>query len=96
MANIDTLKTLLQISDTSQDTLLDTLLDQCEEEFLLRTHQVVADGPVVIEMAVERFNRLGNEGISQMNYSGISESYFSDYSDKVQKLIRSKTRMVTL
>jgi hypothetical protein len=47
-------------------------------------------------MAVERFNRLGNEGISQMNYSGITEHYYPDYSDKVQKLIRSKTRMVTL
>ena len=96
MANIDTLKTLLQISDNSQDALLEVLLDQCEEEYLRRTHQKEADYPIVIEMAVERHNKLGNEGISQMNYSGISESYFSDYSDKVVKLIRSKTRMVTL
>ena len=96
MTNIDTLKTLLQISDTSQDTLLETLLDQCEAEYYLRTHQVVADGPVIIEMAVERYNTLGNEGISHMNYSGITETYFSDYSEKVLKLIRSKTRMVTI
>jgi hypothetical protein len=96
MANIDTLKTLLQISDNSQDTLLEALLDQCEAEYLHRTHQSEADDPIVIEMTVERYNSLGNEGISQMNYSGISESYFSDYSEKVQKLIRSKTRMVTL
>ena len=96
MANIDTLKTLLQISDTSQDTLLDTLLDQCEEEYIRRTHQPEPDAPIVIDMAVERFNRLGNEGISHMNYSGITETYFTDYSEKVQKLIRSKTRMVTL
>lgn len=96
MANIDTLKTLLQISDNSQDTLLEALLDQCTEEYLRRTHQTGPDFPIVIEMSIERYNRLGNEGISQMNYSGISEHYFSDYSEKVQKLIRSKTRMVTL
>ena len=96
MANIDTLKTLLQISDTSQDSLLTVLLDQCEAEYLRRTHQSTADAPIVIDMAVERYNKLGNEGISQMNYSGISESYFSDYSDKVVKLIRSKTRMVVV
>ena len=96
MANIDTLKTLLQISDNSQDALLEALLDQCEAEFLRRTHQTVADDPIVVEMAVERHNTLGNEGITQMNYSGISETYFSDYSDKVVKLLRSKTRMVTL
>ena len=43
MANIDTLKTLLQISDTSQDSLLTVLLDQCEAEYLRRTHQSEAD-----------------------------------------------------
>ena len=96
MANIDTLKTLLQISDNSQDALLEVLLDQCEEEYLRRTHQTEADSPIVIEMTVERYNSLGNEGIQQMNYSGISETYFTDYSDKVVKLLRSKTRMVTL
>ena len=96
MANIDTLKTLLQISDNSQDTLLQTLLDQCEAEYIRRTHQSEADSPIVIEMAVERYNQLGNEGIQQMNYSGISESYFSDYSDKVKALIRSKTRLVAI
>lgn len=96
MANIDTLKTLLQISDTSQDTLLNSLLDQCEAEYIRRTHQSEADDPIVIEMSIERYNKLGNEGISQMNYSGISETYFSDYSDKVVKLIRSKTRMVAI
>ena len=96
MANIDTLKTLLQISDNSQDTLLQALLDQCEAEYIRRTHQSEADSPIVIEMSVERYNKLGNEGISHMNYSGITEQYFSDYSDKVVKLLRSKTRMVTL
>ena len=96
MANIDTLKTLLQISDTSQDTLLQSLLDQCEAEYIRRTHQSEADDPIVIEMSIERYNKLGNEGISHMNYSGVSETYFSDYSDKVVKLIRSKTRMVAI
>ena len=96
MANIDTLKTLLQISDNSQDTLLQTLLNQCEAEYIRRTHQSEADSPIVIEMSVERYNQLGNEGIQQMNYSGISESYYSDYSDKVKALIRSKTRLVAI
>ena len=96
MTNIDTLKTLLQISDSSQDALIQALLDQCEEEYLRRTHQSTADAPIVIEMTVERYNQLGNEGIQQINYSGINEHYYSDYSDKVRALIRSKTRLVTL
>ena len=96
MARLDTLKTYLQISDTSIDTQLEAILDLCEAEYLSRTHQTEADDPIVIEMAVERYNQLGNEGIQQMNYSGISEHYYSDYSDKVKALIRSKTRLVAI
>lgn len=96
MAQIDTLKTLLQIEDTSQDTLLTTLIEQCTAEYLSRTHQTEPDGTVVNAMVVERFNRLGNEGVQSIGYSGINETYESDYSEAVQKLIRSKTRLVTL
>ena len=96
MARLDTLKTYLQISDTSIDTQLEAILDLCEAEYLSRTHQTDADDNIVIEMTIERYNQFGNEGIQQMNYSGISEHYYSDYSDKVKALIHSKTRLVTL
>ena len=96
MATLDTLKTYLQISDTSIDTQLETVLDLCEAEYLRRTHQTEADDNIVIEMAIERYNQLGNEGIQLMNYSGINEHYYSDYSDKVKALIRSKTRLVAI
>ena len=96
MANIDTLKTYLSITDSSIDTQLSTLLDLAEAEYLRRTHQATADDTIVVEMAIEKYNQLGNEGIASMNYSGISEAYTSDYSDKVVKLIRSKTRLIAL
>ena len=95
MAQIDTLKTLLQIDD-SQDVLLGTLIEQCSEEYLRRTHQSVADEAVVNAMVMERYNKLGTEGVQSISYSGISESYDSDYSEATQKLIRSKTRLVAI
>ena len=96
MAQLDTLKTLLQIEDTSQDALLTTLIEQCEAEYLSRTHQSETDDSVVNPMVIEKYNRLGNEGVQSIGYSGINETYESDYSEAVQKLIRSKTRLVTL
>ena len=96
MAQLDTLKTLLQISNSSQDTLLSALISQCSQEYLHRTHQVEADEPIVTKMVIEQYNRLGNEGIQSIGYSGINETYESDYSEQTQKLIRSKTRLVTL
>ena len=95
MAQIDTLKTLLQIDD-SQDVLLGALIEQCSEEYLRRTHQSVVDEAIVNAMVTEKFNRLGNEGIQSMSYSGIAESYESDYSAQTTALIRSKTRMVAI
>jgi len=96
MANIDTLKTLLGISGTSIDSQLTVLLDLAETEYLRRTHQSEPDSDIVVEMALEKYNKLGNEGIISMNYSGISEAYNSDYSEAVTKLIKSKTRMIAL
>lgn len=95
MAQIDTLKTILQI-DYDQDILLDALIEQCTQEYLDRTHQREADESIVNAMVIEKFNRLGSEGIQSIGYSGISESYTSDYSEAVQKLIRSKTRLVVI
>ena len=96
MSQFDTLKTLLQIEGTTQDELLLVLIDQCSAEYLSRTHQKEVDNDIVYEMVLERFNRLGNEGLESINYSGINERWYSDYSDRVTRLIRSKTRMVTL
>lgn len=95
MAQIDTLKTLLQIDD-SQGVLLGTLIEQCSEEYLRRTHQTVVDEAIVNAMVTERFNRLGTEGVQNIGYSGITESYESDYSEQTRALIRSKTRMVAI
>jgi hypothetical protein len=96
MAQIDTLKTLLQIEGSAQDTVLQAIIDQCNAEYLLRTHQSTVDNDIVTAMSVERYNKLGNEGVQSLNYSGIQETYFSDYSAGVTAMLRSKTRMVTL
>ena len=95
MAQLDTLRTILQIDD-SQDVLLVTLIEQCSAEYLSRTHQTVVDDSIVNDMVIERYNRLGNEGVQSISYSGIGETYESDYSEAVQKLIRSKTRLVAI
>ena len=95
MAKIDTLKTLLQI-DSTQEDLLAALHEQCEAEYISRTHQKEVDENIVAEMVIERWNRLGNEGLGSINYSGINETWYSDYSDRVLRLIRSKTRMVAI
>ena len=95
MSQIDTLVRILQTTESQKELLFD-LVEQCNAEYLNRTHQKEVDETIVNAMVIERFNRLGNEGVQSFSYSGITESYESDYSEAVQKLIRSKARMVTL
>ena len=95
MSQIDTLVRILQTTESQKELLFD-LVEQCNAEYLNQTHQKEVDETIVNAMVIERFNRLGNEGVQSFSYSGITESYESDYSEAVQKLIRSKARMVTL
>lgn len=96
MAQIDTLKKYLQIDDDTMDDPLQIILDMAEKDYINRTHQSEADDKIVLDMAIERYQQFGNEGLTSISYSGINEVFSSDYSDRVAKLIRSKTKMVTL
>lgn len=98
MAQIDTLRTLLQVSsdDTEATARLNVLIDICADQYKARTHQEEADEMTVNAMVVEKWNKFGNEGITSIGYSGISEAYSSDYSEEVQKMLRSHTRLVMI
>ncbi|MBQ2086158.1 MAG: phage head-tail connector protein [Oscillospiraceae bacterium] len=98
MAQIDTLRTLLQIdpTDTEATARIQALITICENQYLNWTHQTTADENTVTAMVIERWNKFGNEGLSSISYSGISEAYSSDYSDEVKRMIRSHTRLVML
>lgn len=52
--------------------------------------------PIVRDMVAEKYNRLGSEGISARNFSGVSESYKDDYSPSIYKRLRKYRRLKTI
>ena len=46
-------------------------------------------------MVMEDFNRMGNGGLANQNFSGVSESYNQDYSEQVYRQLRRHRRLVT-
>lgn len=81
MTELDKLKLRLRITDNSQDDLLTLLLEQAEEEVLDFTNRDVLLSrmkSIVIDVAVEKYNRLNTQGESSRSEGGISVSYFSD------------------
>lgn len=98
---LDKVKIYLGIaaSDTSKDALLNLLIDECEAFALDYCHLEEATEPlgeVIILMVLERYNKVGNEGVASANYGGISEEFMEDYSKGIYRRLKTfrKVRVV--
>ena len=98
---IDKIKLLLNIKDddSSQDELLTTLIAICKEEaYVYCNLEEYSDKLdfIIIQMVIEKYNRIGSEGTVSQSSSGASASYDSFYSEKVVRLLNKyrKVKMV--
>ena len=87
------IKLLLGIND--EDDLLRLLIQMAEEEIKSFCHIEDTDGleNVIIMMVVEKYNKMGSEGIVSKSYSGVSETVNSDYSEPIMKILRANRRI---
>lgn len=96
---LEKIKLLLNKTDDSVDELLTTLIGLCKDEAVTYCDREEYDAKmefVIIQMVIERFNRIGSEGTTSQSSSGASANYDSFYSDKVVRLLNKfrKVRMV--
>lgn len=92
------IKLLLNISDDDLDELLTTLIALCKTEACIYCNlDDYTDNldTAIIQMVIERYNRMGSEGATQQSSSGVSMTYDSFYSDKVRWLL-NKNRKVKM
>lgn len=90
---------LNKLEDESLDDLLVTLMSLCKDEAITYCNRSTYDEAmdfVVIQMVIERFNRIGSEGTTAQTASGVGATYDSFYSDKVVRMLNKfrKVRMV--
>lgn len=88
------IKTLLNISDTAQDELIDLIISRTQDR--LRVLLCIAsdkDIPdqleyIVEDVSVRRFNRIGSEGLASHSVEGETMSWpendFAPYQDDIQ------------
>lgn len=96
---LDKLKLLLNIKDDASDELLVVLISLCKEEAYIYCNLEEYDeklDAIVIQMVIEKYNRIGSEGTTSQSSSGASASYDSFYSDKVVRLLNKhrKVKMI--
>lgn len=81
------LKLLLDLtdSDTELDRKLDLIIEQSEKKVLAYLPNVTSVpyelSYIVLELSVVRFNRIGNEGMTNYSQDGESIAYGADMSD---------------
>jgi hypothetical protein len=96
---LDKIKILLNIQDDAQDELLSTLMGLCREEAYIYCNLPAYNEKldfVVIQMVIERYNRIGSEGTTSQSSSGVSANYDSFYSDKVVRLLNKYRKVKTV
>ena len=88
---LDQVKTLLGLSDDSQDEKLKSVIKLTSARLasLLGTDGVPEEMEyIAIEASIRRFNRIGTEGMSSHNVEGESISYkdndFADFMDEIE------------
>lgn len=78
MSTLTDIKTLLQISDTDQDPLLNTIISNVTAHLKVKLGKDVPSelNFIITEIAVRRFNRIGTEGMKSESVEGHSVSFY--------------------
>ena len=97
---LEKIKMLLGRSDVDDiDDLITVLISLCKDEAIiycrLDEYDSKMDG-AIIQMVIERYNRMGSEGATSQTSSGVAMTYDSFYSDKVRRLLNKFRRIKTV
>lgn len=88
---LEKIKLLLNITSEAEDELLTVLIALCKDEatvFCNLNDYSEKLNSAVIAMVIERYNKIGTEGISAVTTSGTQETYLDGYSEYVLSLLR--------
>lgn len=80
----------IKLGKTADADTLAILLEDAISDFLTltgRDNVPAAASGLVEDMAVYKYNQLENKGLSSQSYSGISESYSTDYDNTLKSSI---------
>ncbi|CUX18500.1 phage head-tail connector protein [Clostridium sp. C105KSO13] len=83
MATLEDVKLMLGIEDSDMDKKLNLIISNAEKQILAYLPEGIGSVPdplqyIVTELAIVRFNRIGNEGMSSYSQEGESITYGDD------------------
>lgn len=85
---LQSIKTLLGISDNSKDSLLNVLISKAIDQVVNYTHNPQCVGYLenaIIDIVIYMYNRIGTEGLTSERYTDVQFNYTADYPDSIMK-----------
>lgn len=93
---LEKIKILLGLTNDSKDELLSVLIALCKDEAIdfcnLKEYSAKLDS-AIIGMVIERYNKIGTEGVTSVSTNGINESYVDGYSEIVLSKLRKNRKV---
>ena len=81
-------------NDSKSLAVLDILIDICTDEATAYTRQEAEKITSLIKlMVIERYNKIGNEGLASTSFAGVGENFLEDYSASLVRLLQSKRKI---
>lgn len=93
---LDKIKILLGLTDDSKDELLSILIALCKDEavdFCNLTEYNNKLDSAIIAMVIERYNKIGTEGLTSVSTNGINEDYINGYSENILSKLRKNRKV---
>lgn len=93
---LEKIKTLLTLTGTSKDALLNVYIEQAYKEieiFVNRPYDLDMEH-IAIQMVVEKYNKRFSEGVDSTSTSGLSTSFKDGYSKEIMIQLNQLKRRV--
>ena len=93
---LNQLKLLLEIKDDLQDDVLLAILEVVSQEFRDYCHRDDLDKfeNLIVNMAIYRYNQIGNEWLESEDYSGVKFQYATDYPKNIQRQLKACRKLI--
>ena len=96
MTIIEKIKAILGPTASRNLQTLSALVEMCNEEataFCNLDEYTEKLDNAVVQMVLERYNRINNEGVDSTNASGIHETFHDGYTASTTKMLQKHRRM---
>lgn len=93
---LEKIKLLLGLTTDDKDELIQTIIALCKDEaidYCNLTEYTTKLDSAVIQMVIEKYNRLGSEGLGSTTSSGINEQYLDGYSNAVIRKLQKNRKV---